>query len=399
MVEPVWKAIEGQCSAAGNKIVSPFNPTEPNGPAFSRSRNGSYVTLHLTSFEHPNVMKRAAIIPGAIGHAVIDGRVRSDCRDRGKYPDVRPDPEFRDFVYALPPPGAEESGPREDDVLGHKLGEIHVYRPNPAFQAQVLGLWPNNLETGLFQPGAYDQAVKRWLAREPPPGPPDRVGVDVAREGADETCACPSWGDSASALLNAYAESQTEEPFDEDGRIIKPIDRLLASRRAYVGEIVIVPRGDGVSVAQNLSLMFPRSPFVVDEGSVGASVLDHMTRVIGVDATGISFAAAPPEPTPGEEWSENMRTAMYVRAARLVNFGLVDVPDDPALREELMAHEVIPKSRSVDVGGSKERKPSQLLIPKDEVKKRLNPQRSPDRADAFVLSLTDLSDDFDPHIF
>ena len=151
-------------------------------------------------------------------------------------------------------------------------------------------------------------------------------------------------------------------------------------------------KGDGIQVAQQIARIYAGSPWTVDEGG-GQSVIDHSRRMLGLDVMGISFAGAAPDPTPGEEWSENMRAAMYVRAAMLLKRGLIDVPDDELLREELFAHYLIQKSRTVEThdpkrGWIKERKPSFLLCDKDdEVKPRIG--RSPDRADAFVLSLVE----------
>jgi hypothetical protein len=78
---------------------------------------------------------------------------------------------------------------------------------------------------------------------------------------------------------------------------------------------------------------------------------------------------------------------MYVRAAKLVQIGMVDMPKDVLLREELLAHEIIYTEKVVPVKGSrkKQRKPAIRIMEKDKVKKKIG--RSPDRADAFVLSL------------
>jgi hypothetical protein len=81
-----------------------------------------------------------------------------------------------------------------------------------------------------------------------------------------------------------------------------------------------------------------------------------------------------------------MRASLFIRAAMLVNAGLVDLPDDPDLREECLAHEVIHEARTVvDDNGQRHRVEAVRVEPKDKVKKKLG--RSPDRADALVLSL------------
>lgn len=387
--ERVWAASEGMCSGDGNKIVSSFNPTHPTGPAYQRERSGAYKSLHLSAMDHPNVRSRTFIIPEAVSYRVIDNRVRKECRDRGAYPDVQPDPDHCDFLYALPPHDeAEESGARTDGHRGHATGELHVYRPTPIFESQALGRWPRSSDSGLFDPGLLDAAMQRHRSSDDPQEKPDGIGVDCAREGDDDSTYAPRWGANADALLRAYADALKLGA--SAGEAVK---RLQETRRIRVGAIRVLPKGDGPVVAGALHAVYPDSPWSVDETGVGTSVLDHARHVLRVDAVGVSFGALPPPPVSGEPWCENMRTAMYVRAAMLVRFGLVDIPEDPILREELLAHELLPNRwRSVEVrdpkrGMVKERKPSALLIAKDEIKKKIG--RSPDRADAFVLALTE----------
>lgn len=379
--EQVWRGVEGMCSAAGNKVISSFNPTESRGAAYTRATSGSYRVLHLSAFDHPNIVERRPVVPDAVDFHVIDTRVRHDCRDRGPYPRVRIVRERGDFYYSLPPRGARERGPREDGIPGHPAGKVRVYRPNGAFIAQVLGRWPKASELTLFDPESWDEAVARWRRRRPKKGAPDMLGLDVAREGDDETSGAPRWGEDAETLLLDYAAIR--EAGDEG---LKAFRRL---RRQVIGEIITFPPGKGPETARAVAAVFPGCPWAVDEGGVGASVLDHAVAVLGLEAIGVSFAATPPRPTPGESWSENLRTAMYVRAALMVAAGLVDVPPDPLLREEALAHEVEPRARTVlapERGpGVKVRKPSVLLIEKKKVKKRIG--RSPDRMDAFVLGI------------
>jgi hypothetical protein len=138
--------------------------------------------------------------------------------------------------------------------------------------------------------------------------------------------------------------------------------------------------------------LFPHSPFTIDEGGVGSSPLDYLTSVLHRDCDGVSFAEKTlPRTSQDEPWCENMRTQLYVRAAMLTNRGLVDMPNDPLLREELLAHSTFETSKVVEEidprtnRAIKVREPGVGLIPKDDIKKMIG--RSPDRADAFVLAL------------
>lgn len=389
--ETVWAATEGMCSSEGNKIISSFNPTEAHGPAYQRARDGNYTVIHLDAFDHPNVRERAPIVEGAISYRVVDDRVRSQCRDRGRYPAVMPDVDFGDFVYALPSPLWPEKGPREDGELGHVDAELHTYRPTGNFEAQVRGQWPRSSDTGLFSQGAWDQAVARWKAGKDPLARPSRIGVDAAREGDDDCCYAPAWGADASDLLRRWAQAES------DGDVFL-LQSMKEKERARVGEIQVAPKGDGPDVAKHIASRYADIPWNVDAGGVGASVYDHANRVLHVQAAPVSFAGAPPEDKiPEEPYALNVRALLYLRAARLVNLGLVDVPDDSLLREEILAHEVR-KSRKdgsdmtrtvtvIDSNGRQVQRamPVQRILEKEEIKKRIG--RSPDRADAFVLAL------------
>lgn len=381
--EALWKATEGMCSGDGNRIISTFNPDRPLGPAYERAESGAWRVHQIDAFDHPNVRRRYMVVPAAISFHVIDSRVRDvrECRDRGTYPAVAPDLERGDFLYALPERDAEEVGGREDGIAGHPLATVHVYRPTPAFEAQVRGAWPRSMETGLFDPGAWDAAVRRWNETPEPLAVPDRIGIDVAREGDDDTCYAPSWGEDGETLLRAWAEAEAD--VDDEAKA------ALKARRARVGEVQVAPKARGPEVAEYIARDYGRSPWVVDESGVGASVLDHARDVFGLDVAGVSFGSSAPDRLPGEHLCENVRAALAVRLSMLLDRGLVDLPPDPELRKEAMAHRLIPGRRTAEdsVRGErgKVRKESVRLLEKAKVKKAIG--RSPDRFDAVILSV------------
>jgi hypothetical protein len=382
--DAVWRSVEGMCSSAGNKIISSFNPTEPRGPAFQRAKLAGWKVIHFDAFTHPNIRQRRGVIPSAIDHRVIDQRVVDDCTDLGP-PRVGlvPDPQLHDFWYAVPPDGvSDDGGGRADGVPGHPRGEVRLYRPSNTFLAQVRGQWPASAHSGLFDPGAWDAAVRRGEETPMPGGPPERVGFDVAREGDDTSVLAPAWGRPAAVLLRDRHDALVAR--DEAA-----LARLQADGRARVGWPVPLAKGRGPATARQASSSYPDASvlWIIDEGSVGASPLDHMGEVLGREVVPVSFAASPPdERLPGEPYAANMRASLFIRAAMLVNAGLVDLPDDPDLREECLAHEVIHEARTVvDDNGQRHRVEAVRVEPKDKVKKKLG--RSPDRADALVLSL------------
>lgn len=164
----------------------------------------------------------------------------------------------------------------------------------------------------------------------------------------------------------------------------------ILADRVRVGELRIAPKGDGPTAARYIAKDFRDCPWNVDvTGGIGASIHDHAKQVLHIDSHEVSFSSSPPSRLPEEPYCENVRAALYIRASMLVNRGLADVPDDPILREEVMAAELVHGTRTAEVQENgrtiKKRMPSVRILDKDEIRKKIG--RSPDRADSFVLSL------------
>ncbi len=425
--EQVWESAKGMCSGRGNKIISSFNPTEPSGPAYDRARSGEFKAFHLSALDHPNVKRRSVVVGGAIDHLKFDERVRIECDDRGPYPQNQPDTGRRDFVYALPGKKEEDAeGPRSDGFPGHPLALLHVFRPGSIFTAQGLGQWPTTSSSGLFDPSAWDEAVERWQAAPEPDTPPDRVGVDAARMGNDDTSCAPAWGKPAPDLLEAWREIQRATagvkqrqypglppmPKDVDEiadwlgskaaaeKMLKPeepkqvelktsaseaLENVRAKHRVRIGRLLTAPKGTGPEVGTWIAEQYPDSPFNVDEGGVGASVYDYLKDVLERDAMPVAFGSRPLPRIHNEPICEDLRTQMFVRAAELMRLGLLDVPPDPMLRQEAMAHRLEHRQRPVTMDGVKKVRPTVRLIAKDKVREEIG--RSPDRMDALVMAL------------
>lgn len=246
------------------------------------------------------------------------------------------------------------------------------------FGPRRLGRYPRDQGTGLFDPVAWDQAVDRWRAGQSPSVPPDRVGLDAASEGDDDACAAPAWGLDADTLLSLHAEAL----IDRDHR---RLEVMRDQERIRVGEIRVLPPGRGPDLAEAAHALWPRSWWAVEDIGDGKSTIDHARDVLGhKEVVPINVTGSPPpgHPLHDEQLCGNFRASMYVRAAMLVARGLVDPPDDPLLRQEILAMELRFDRLKVIDG---EPRYVAYVIPKKWLKHRLG--RSPDRADAFVLSL------------
>lgn len=451
LTEPVLAGVEGmmmghQEGSTINKIVVVLNPTVMHGPVYARTQGRLYRTRFFSSHDHPNVRERRVVIPGAVTAQSIEARILDDCADLGAWPAVQAEEERGDFVWALPPgfpwsPTAER-GPREDGHQGHPDGELRVYRPNPAYRAKVQGCYAADADGALFQPTAIQAAMDRWCAGSDPLEPPTSVGCDPARDGSDSPVSAPRWGETGEELLRAYeaARAEAARATPERAALVQPpppksatealaermralrstrlevtpqglafprpktprepaataADAFRAARRMRLGALRVLRNGDGPEIAEQLARAYPHSPFVLDEGSVGSSPLDWLAKHLRRRVVGVSFGArAPVDPPPELPWCANMRTYLAVLFARLVNLGLVDLPPDELLRQEMHAHYLRPSrvTLTLTVAQAKRfgRRPGERyevegvqLVSKDDVKLALG--RSPDRFDAAALA-------------
>lgn len=371
-----------------NGIVCIFNPDQRDSAVARLMRSSSWRVIHLSALDHVNVRTRRLIIPGAVSAHFVDSQI-ADCQRLGPYPETAPDPSRHDFVYALPPVlGQDGGGPRPDGQPGHVDGELAVYRASHLVAARVLGVLPAQDDSRLFRADAWDAGVARWRRSADPQRGPDAVGLDCAREGNDDSVAAPRWGHDAVSLLARWAELVAAKKTAE-------IEALVGSVR--IGRMVTAPKGDGPTVASDIWRRWPSCPWMVDDGGIGASVYDA-ARQLGVAASPVSFGGAAPAPVEGQLFAGyTIRDTLYALAASLVNRGWVDIPEDPLLREEAMAtwavdykqrRYVTQERQAAGYVRDVERYVSTRSLPKkEEISKLLDPRRSPDRLDAFVLSL------------
>ena len=375
--EPVWKGVEGMCSTQGNRILAETNPTEAHGPFHSRSRLQSWRLVHLSALEHDNITDRRLIIPEAISWQKLESRIRDQCEELGPWPEVQPNAGYDDFIYALTPKDAEDSEQtRSDGFLGSAEGEPRVYRPRANFAPQSLGRYPKGGEQSLFDPAALDEAMARWREVHAPEIPPDRVGLDSAYGQGDAICAAGAWGADATTLLSRYQEAMANGSQDA-------IDLLREHQRAYVGRLHILPAARPPETARWMLDRFPQSHWMVEHAGGGEGVCDHArTTLRFYNYSKINPSDAAPPRLDEEAACDNVRASLYVRAAMLVQRGLVDVPDDPMLRQELMAMKLVYDRTTVQDG---QRVQVARVTSKKDLLKTLG--RSPDRATAFVFAL------------
>lgn len=172
---------------------------------------------------------------------------------------------------------------------------------------------------------------------------PLRVGLDVARYGGDETIAAPRRGQRIFPLIPIVAG-------DGPDTAARVMEALRAAKLLRVGE---KPR------------------IIVDANGVGASVFDALARRDDCEAVDVNTGSAATRP----DDYVNLRAELHFAFKRWLEEGGA-LPDDGRLQSELVA----PKY-SVDIRNRIK------VESKDDLRARL--RRSPDRADAAMLSIVE----------
>jgi len=98
------------------------NPYTRSCPMWVESQTGRYNVLRMSALEHPNVVERREVVPGAISFSTVAERVRSECR------------------------AAE---PHEADQAFEFDGGLWVPE-NPLFEVQILGKYPRQSDYSLW---------------------------------------------------------------------------------------------------------------------------------------------------------------------------------------------------------------------------------------------------------
>lgn len=298
--------------AGGGKLVLWGNPTRTSGPFYDafHSKRAAWKTLHTSSLSSPNF--HGGNVPGL-------------------------------------------AGPRWHDTIAKPSW---IGPGNPLYDIRVLGNFPRQGDMVVVSLDLLEAARARWETT-----PEDNaldIGVDVAREGDDNTVAAPRRGLRALPLAT--------------------IQISRAPGAAPPGHQV----GDAVAALAR-SLKRPtdrRKPRIkIDEIGVGSAVLDYMVATYSkeFDIFGVNSGSAAdkhvkisPDRTAYDAY-RNKRTQMgFGVQAWLMAGGAL--PGDERLAGDLVA----PMFFFVGQG-------KQAIEEKSEIKKRLG--RSPDDGDALALSV------------
>lgn len=172
--ELTFNAIEG-CLQGNSRMLIVFNPNVTTGYAAKAMKSDRFNKFRLNSLHAENVVKRKAIIPGQVDFEWVKDKVINWCTQ------IQPE-DFNsgdgDFDFEI------------DNVKGY-------YRPNDLFRVKILGMFPKVSEDCLIPYEWIELANKRWQIYKETgtkPNIPERLGIDVAGMGRDESCLCHRFG-------------------------------------------------------------------------------------------------------------------------------------------------------------------------------------------------------------
>ncbi len=228
------------------------------------------------------------------------------------------------------------------ELLHKQAGESSL------FTAKVRGLFPDSDTEGVVPLGWVEQAMQRWEiwqeSGSPDPIGTRRLGVDVAREGEDETCIATRVGD-ITIDITRYRKSDTMETAGYvNGKLEADPDNSIA---------------------------------VVDVIGVGGGVVDRL-RELDMPVVAFNAAKSAKDLTDrsGELGFTNLRAAAWWNLREMLDpskGSRIALPPSEMLKADLTA----PRWRVLS-GGKVQ------MESKDDIRKRLG--RSPDEGDAVVMA-------------
>ena len=335
--DEVFRGIESCMSGGHTRLLLMFNPRSESGEAYRMERDGRGSIVHLSAFNHPNVITGKDMIPGAVTRNTTVRRINQWTRPLAESEKSGSEcfrlPEFLEGVA-----GEDQTGKRFPAL---RPGYYKILES--AFSYMVLGQYPSQGATQLISREWINLARSRWdiyvseNGERPPTGSRGVMGLDVGEFGSDANAACFRYGGW--------------------------VERIITW-----GGVDTIATGDRAA-DEFQSRNLDRAN--VDGTGVGAGVAPHMQR-LGCNSTGVKVAASPTEKTEmGEFFILRDQLWWAVREWLRTDTGAMLPPEDGLMEELLIAN--------YEVMNGKIR-----IMKKTTMRELL--KRSPDRADALCLT-------------
>lgn len=338
--DSVYQGIESCMTGGHARLLVMFNPRAELGEAYRMQRDGRANVVRLSAFNHPNVITGTDQISGAVTRETTVRRINEWCRPLVAGQE-EPDSEYFKLPGFLE--GAIAKSHRGQEYPPLKPGWYKVIES--AFSYMVLGQYPAQSTQQLISKEWVEKAKLRWqvYVSEHGENPPDVSGVmgqDVAEYGVDANVACFRYGGYVPNLL------------------------------AWQGIDVISTADRSAHEAKERGI----SRINVDATGIGAGVAPHMQRN-GCSAVPVKVAERATEETELGKFYILRDQLWWAVREWLRTDPSAMLPPDEALLEELLTPTYIVENGKVRI--------MQKKIMKELLK------RSPDRADALILTFYD----------
>ena len=346
--DEVYKGIESCMSGGYVRLLIMFNPRHASGAVYRMIRDKTANIVHLSAFNHPNVVIGKDVIPGAVKRSVTVRRINEWCR-----PFRSGDIDDGKSVFTLPSflEGAVGYSQAGKSYPPLSPGKYKV--KNPSFSYMVLGRYPVQGSDQLISEewisaarARYDLYVSEY-GETPPPGATGVMGLDVAE-----------FGDDKNVAVGRYGGYLT--PFDD----WSGIDPYETGKKAAVW----YKANKGITRAN------------VDATGVGSGVAPHM-QARGVVATSIKVANASINKTEIGDFKILRDELLWLVREWLRTDPGAMLPPDEDLIEELLA-----PTYNTDTGKVR-------VLKTEELKKILN--RSPDKLMSLAMTFAGIGGFFD----
>ncbi|HDO36675.1 MAG TPA: hypothetical protein ENH07_10345 [Nitrospirae bacterium] len=348
--DDVYRGIES-CMSGGVKIrlLIMFNPRQASGAVFRMIRDHEAHVVHLSAFNHPNVITGDNVIPGAVDRDTTVRRINIWTRPANPQEQIPSESRF-----TLPDCLVGVQAPRQSGGLYPplKAGEYKI--ANPAFSYMVLGQYPAQAIDQLISMDWISQARSRYdiyvieHGEVPPQYSEGIMGLDCAEMGDDLNVAVARYG----GYLSGFETWGGVDPIVTGSKGVDFYNRGVNITSAYV-----------------------------DATGVGAGVAPHMQRADCV-AVGVKVAASPTFETEEGEFRKLRDQLWWSLREWIRTDNAAMIPPDEELIEELTTANYEIKEGKI------------VVMSQNDMKEILG--RSPNKADAIRMTFAgDLGGFFD----
>lgn len=338
VAEPIFEAVDALVTSANARVLYIGNPTSVGGTFFDSHRSHLTSKLHVSCWMTPNFVANG-----------IKRCEELDCKQ-----DYHPAEQVVEAIESGRDTQAEWKTP-----YAHLVSVRWVYERifkwgigTPLWDARVEGEFPKSGDRTLIPLNLVEAAMEPERHQAVKVGT-SVFGIDVASTGMDKSAIYHRRGEKGESI-RAYHTPDTTI-LNDDIEKLNPTDHLT--------HIKIEAMGVGAPVYDN-ALKRAR---------------ENVKTLHKIFPVNTAMAPTVKDPGPGEEQFANLRSEMWWKVSRLFINGTIAIPDDEELKVELCAVEWYLKEGKIHVEK------------KEELRKRIG--RSPDNADALVISYAPVGDE------